>query len=62
MKIFGKFERIASGSRTTSASGFGLGLNFVWQVVQAHGGNIAVQSREGNGSEFTVSLPSPTLR
>lgn len=61
MKIFGKFERIASGSRTTGASGFGLGLNFVWQVVQAHGGNIAVQSREGSGSEFTVSLPSPTL-
>lgn len=62
MKIFGKFERIASGSRTTGASGFGLGLNFVWQVVQAHGGNIAVQSREGSGSEFTVSLPSPILR
>lgn len=62
MKIFGKFERIASGNRTTGASGFGLGLNFVWQVVQAHGGNIAVQSSEGNGSEFTVSLPSPILR
>lgn len=57
MKIFGKFERIASGSRTTGASGFGLGLNFVWQVVQAHGGSISVESRKGYGSEFTVSLP-----
>ena len=32
-KIFNKFERIASGSRKTGASGFGLGLNYVLQEI-----------------------------
>lgn len=57
MRIFKRFERIDSGSRTTVASGFGLGLNFVWQVVQLQGGTISVKSTEGIGSEFTISLP-----
>lgn len=57
MRIFNRFERIDSGSRTTVASGFGLGLNFVWQVVQLQGGTISVKSTEGIGSEFTISLP-----
>lgn len=57
MKIFNRFERVASGSHTTGASGFGLGLNFVWQVVQLQGGTISVKSTEGSGSEFTISLP-----
>lgn len=57
LRIFDRFERVPSGSRATGASGFGLGLNFVWQVVQAHGGSISVESREGAGSEFTVRLP-----
>lgn len=57
MRIFNRFERVASGSRITGASGFGLGLNFVWQVVQLQGGTISVESTEGSGSEFTVSLP-----
>ena len=35
-KIFNKFDRVASGSRKTGASGFGLGLNYVLQVVSAH--------------------------
>lgn len=57
MKIFNRFERVASGSRATGASGFGLGLNFVWQVVHLQGGSITVESTEGSGSEFTISLP-----
>ena len=55
--IFNRFERVASGSHTTGASGFGLGLNFVWQVVQLQGGTISVKSTEGSGSVFTISLP-----
>lgn len=57
MKIFNRFERVTSGSRATGASGFGLGLNFVWQVVHLQGGSITVESTEGSGSEFTISLP-----
>lgn len=56
-KIFNKFERIASGSRKTGASGFGLGLNYVLQVVSAHGGMVKVESMEGSYSEFTLQFP-----
>ena len=56
-RIFGKFERVASGSRATGASGFGLGLNFVWQVVWAHGGRVEVRSDGRSYSEFAVVLP-----
>ena len=56
-KIFNKFERIASGSRKTGASGFGLGLNYVLQVVSAHGGMVKVESVEGSYSEFTLQFP-----
>lgn len=57
-RIFGKFERVASGSRATGASGFGLGLNFVWQVVRAHGGRVEVRSDGKSFSEFGVWLPA----
>lgn len=57
-KIFGKFERVASGSRKTGASGFGLGLNYVLQVVNAHGGTVKVESVEGSYSEFSLYFPA----
>lgn len=37
--------------------GFGIGLNYVLQVIQAHGGKISVKSEKGKYSEFTISLP-----
>lgn len=58
LRIFGKFERVASGSRSTGASGFGLGLNFVWQVMQAHGGTVEVHSDGHSFSEFSLHLPA----
>lgn len=39
------------------SSGFGLGLYIVHEIVQRHGGRIAVESAEGAGSNFRVALP-----
>ena len=37
--------------------GSGLGLSVVRQIIEAHGGRIAVQSQPGKGSAFTLDLP-----
>ncbi len=42
---------------TTKVSGVGLGLSICRQIVEGHGGEIAVRSKEGCGSTFTVKLP-----
>lgn len=57
--IFQKFERASAikRSRKNGASGFGLGLNFVDQVVKAHHGKIFVTSIEGEFTEFIIYLP-----
>lgn len=57
--IFQKFERASAvkRNRRNGASGFGLGLNFVDQVVEAHHGKIFVSSIEGEFTEFTIYLP-----
>ncbi len=54
--IFERFYK-ADRSRSTS-SGSGLGLAITRHIVEAHGGRISVQSREGEGSTFTVTLPA----
>ena len=57
--IFNKYERAAAGSRSRrkKVSGFGLGLNFVQQVIEAHKGKIFVNSIEGEFTEFIIYLP-----
>jgi len=58
-KIFQKFERsMAVISSKNKISGFGLGLNFVYQVIKAHGGTIKVNSQLGSYSEFIINLPN----
>ena len=53
-RIFEPFVRIAG---PTSARGLGLGLYVSRQLVEAHGGRIAVDSRPGEGAAFSVTLP-----
>ena len=51
------FERYSRGSNVSGIVGTGIGLYLVKLVVDLHGGQIAVESREGHGSRFTVRLP-----
>ena len=55
-KIFDRFYRVDSAlSRRTQ--GAGLGLYLVKSVVEAHGGQIWVESNQGQGSTFVFTLP-----
>src|SRR5690606_37438868 len=55
-RIFDRFYR-AGDELTRGVSGAGLGLSLVDQIVQAHGGEIRVESQRGAGSSFTILLP-----
>jgi PAS domain S-box-containing protein len=58
-RLFERFHRV-EGQRSRSFEGSGIGLALVQELVKLHGGSIAVESREGIGSRFTVSIPFGT--
>jgi signal transduction histidine kinase len=39
-----------------TGQGTGLGLSLSYDIVKAHGGDLTVQTKEGHGSEFVVSI------
>jgi len=55
--VFERFYRAARSRTRRGGGGAGLGLSIVWWIVDAHGGHITVQSKEGEGSTFTIYLP-----
>ena len=56
-RIFEKFYRSRAGTEG-DVGGAGLGLTVVQHIVGAHGGRIEVESKVGEGSSFTIVLPS----
>src|SRR6202011_2728757 len=55
-KIFEKVYRVGD-PLVHNTKGSGLGLSLVRHIVQAHGGEVAVDSTPGQGSKFTIALP-----
>jgi two-component system sensor histidine kinase SenX3 len=56
-RIFERFYRV-DRARSRETGGTGLGLAIVRHVAQAHGGEVTVQSIEGEGSMFTLFVPA----
>jgi signal transduction histidine kinase len=54
-RVFERFERAVS---SRNISGLGLGLFIARQIVEAHGGTIALASQPERGTKFTVKLPA----
>ncbi|MDT8441576.1 MAG: ATP-binding protein [Desulfuromonadales bacterium] len=55
--IFDKFHRVDNSD--TAVGGFGLGLYLAKRIVEAHAGELQVESELGQGATFTLSLPLP---
>ena len=60
-RIFDRFTQV-EGSATRRYEGTGIGLALVKEIVTLHGGRIQVESKAGEGSTFTISLPRGSAR
>ncbi|MBR8713875.1 sensor histidine kinase [Porphyromonas levii] len=55
-KVFDRFYRVPTGNRH-DVKGYGLGLAYVYHMVQIHHGQISVDSELGKGTKFVITLP-----
>ena len=56
-RVFERFYRV-DRARSRTTGGTGLGLAIVRHVATNHGGDVTVRSREGEGSVFTLRIPT----
>ena len=56
-RVFERFYRV-DADRSRASGGTGLGLSIVKHVAAAHGGDVTLWSKLGQGSTFTLRLPS----
>lgn len=56
-KVFQKFYRVPTGNVHT-VKGFGLGLSYVRQIIEAHGGTVSLNSELNRGSVFILKFPT----
>lgn len=56
-RVWEEFYRVMHEGQEKDEESTGLGLSFVRQVVEQHGGAVALESEEGQGSKFSFTLP-----
>ncbi|MFN2530066.1 MAG: ATP-binding protein [Pyrinomonadaceae bacterium] len=56
-KIWDKFYRVVRDGQEKDEESTGLGLSFVREVVEQHGGQVELDTKEGRGSRFSFTLP-----
>jgi GAF domain-containing protein/FixJ family two-component response regulator len=59
-RIFERFYQ-ADGGLNRRFGGMGIGLALVWEIIEAHGGCVEVESAPSEGSTFTITLPRAGL-
>ncbi len=56
-RVWEKFYRVARDGQDKEQESTGLGLSFVREVIEQHGGTVALESEVGRGSKFSFTLP-----
>jgi two-component system sensor histidine kinase BaeS len=56
-RVFDRFVRV-DAARSRTAGGAGLGLAICREIVRAHGGAVWAESEPGEGSRFSIALPT----